>query len=326
LLLVDIYWLTRSGDPMGPGYALLDHGRVAALEPGEPGEEEQYAEMVAGGPGRLVVPGFAGLAAPELYVARGALPPGGAAKALLGESAAASLIEEHGITESYYAALMAAWDAAVNGITRLIVASRYPAAAAQAVSDSGLAGLILVPDESCRGTPLGAHSLDEAMDDARRRGADLARVELAPLGCGDKCTAPWCLDGEGIHHPLAASAPTPREWLLPLTAPWELLYTTHGAAWSLLVEQLHRAASNSYEPYNSAAHLTVLDLTQPPAWVPPRAACPACLGPGRPSVETVISEGRVVVDGGEPMYIGSTAAAEAARRLEPLAARARKLP
>jgi len=323
LLLVDVYWLTESGEALGPGYVLVDRGRLASIEPGEPGEEEQYAEMVAGGLGRLVLPGMAGVAVPELYVARGALGPGEAPRALLGSSSAGSLLEEVGVAESYYATLVAAWDAMLNGITRLIVVSRSPAAAAQALSDAGLTGLVLVPDDTCRGTPLRGHALDEAMEEARKKGADMARVHMAPLSCGG-CGDGWCLDENGLHHPaLRPHGEAPIEWLLPTTAPWSLLYATHGAAWRLLVEALHRAAEPGYQPYRGAAHLAVLDLTQPPAWVPPVAACPACLGPTAPRVETLISGGRVVVDGGEPLQVGATAAAEAAARLEKLALAAR---
>lgn len=323
LLLVDVYWLDEAGERYGPGYVLLDRGRVAALEPGEPGEEEQYAEMVAGGPGRLVVPGFAGLAAPELYILRAGLSPGEAWRALLGEHPVSGLLEGFGPVESYYATLIAAWEAALNGITRLVVLSVNPAAAAQAVSDAGLAGLVLAADESCGATPLGGGAVDRVLDEARRRGADLARVKVAPLSCG-RCGGAWCLSREGLTAPGGGEvAPQgAREWLLPITAPWAMLYTGGGAAWRLLVATLHRAVEPSYEPLAGMAHLSVLDLSQPPGWCPARAASPSCLGPLPPRVETLVAEGRVVVDGGESLYAGSTAAAEAARRLGELAEKA----
>ena len=324
LLLVDIHWLDVEGRVFGPGYLLLDRGRVAALEPGEPGEEEQYAEMVAGGPGRLVVPGFAGLAAPELYVARGLVAGAEAVAALLGEGEAAGIVERHGVVETYYATLMAAWDAALNGVTRLLVVSRHPAAAAQAVADSGLAGTVLVPDETCRGTPLGMHRLEEELEEARGRGADLARVEMRPASCREDGGG-WSITGKGLFYQ-GKALPTwekgGQNFLLPLTAPWPLLYSTRGAAWRLLVLELHQALSPGYEAYTGAGHLAMVDLEEPPGWLPPEAACPACLGPLSPRVETVVSEGRVVVDGGEHLYLGARAAAEAHEKLKEPAAEA----
>jgi len=311
VLLADVYWLTPGAAVEGPGYVYISRGVVEAVEPGEPGEEEQEAEMVAGGPGRLVVPGFAyAVLVPEAYPLRGL-----AAEEGLG---ALEAVTRMGAEDAYYASLMMLADAALNAYTRLVLAAAEPAAAAKAATDAGLEATVLVPVDPGCPAPLRPRSLEDERRLAAELGADLARIPMEPLACSPGAApAAWQLDPGSmtLTAPHGAADPLPAAPAAP-PSPWSLLAEKGAEAWRLLVKAAHLAAEEGYTPLTGKAHLAVLDLSEPPGWLPsPEAACPRCLGPTTPRVETVLSGGRIVVDGGEHLYIGSEAAAEASRRL-----------
>ena len=311
LLLADVYWLTPGGSVEGPGYVYISRGVVEAVEPGEPGEEEQEAEMVAGGPGRLVLPGFAyAVLVPEAYPARGLAAGEGIA--------ALEPLARIGAEDAYYATLMLLADAGLNAYTRLVLAAAEPAAAAKAATDAGIEATVLVPVDPGCPAPLGPRSLEDERRLAAELDADLARIPMEPLACSPGAApAAWQLDPDtaSLSPPHGAAGPVPVALAAP-PSPWSLLAEKGMEAWKLLVETAHVAAEEAYTPLTGKAHLAVLDLSEPPGWLPsPAAACPRCLGPTTPRVETVLSGGRVIVDGGEHLYVGSEAAAEASRRL-----------
>ncbi len=325
VVFVDVHWLGSDGVVEGPGFLYLRGGRIAALEPGEPWEEAQYSEMVAGGPGRLVVPGFAGIVVPESYALRW-LPALEAARELLEGGRLAEAISGLGYWEAYSAALMAAADAGYNGFTRLIALTPNPGPVAKAVTDAGLEAVILVP-QGCGGLDAGI-GLHEALEEARRSGADMTRLEFVLLDCKKEGEGAWSLKGGCLSSPQGRRwCPPPWSSGLPAfiaagaAAPWPLLSGAAGPgsmeAYRALTLEAHREAVKDYEPLTGTAGFMVLDASEPPGWLPltPGVNAVAALGPSRPRLETLVAGGRMVIDGGEHLLVGSDAAAEARRKL-----------
>lgn len=320
VLLADVHWLDERGEPQGPGFMVIRDGRLALVDVGEPPEEEQFAEMVAGGAGRLVVPAFSmGLVSPESYALRGfpevlpdALVSGG-----WWLEAVASMSGE----EAYYASLMMFYEAAVNGYTTVIAYTPHPRPVAEALRSAGLRGLILAPGPGC---PVKAGEPGEG---------EIAGVKISVLRCSETPSSGYVLTGDGVLYvdgkPVYALPPwrsglSPAPGVALASNPWCLLSGPRSAeAYRALVVTGHRLLEPGYQPLEGAANLIVVNASEPPAWLASLSyAGPSALGPTRPRVETVFSWGRVVIDGGDHMYLGPSRAEEAAGKLRGFLSRA----
>jgi len=328
VLFFEVYWLDVDGEPVGPGYVYVRGGVVEAVEPGEPPEEMQYAEMVAGGPGRLVLPGLLlGPVVPETYVLRGLVGPGDALGLLRGEGWAAEAVASMSGAEAYHAALMMFYEAAVEGYTAVVAVTPHPIEVARALDAAGLWGLVLAP----RGC--GALDAEPPAGDAL---PGEARVSIGVLDCTPRPgPGAFRLTGEGLIEAPGGDRFEPPPWRgrgapAPVTAaaasPWPMFSgLTHPEpreAYRWLAWRGYRLlpGHEAYEPLRGPASLVVLDYSEPPGWLPEPAGVEA-LGPARPRVETVMSRGRMVVDGEEHLYLGRSAAEEAARTLRGLRGR-----
>lgn len=315
VLLADVHWLDETGEPRGPGFIAIRDGRVSLVDVGEPPEEEQYAEMVAGGAGRLVVPAFSmGLVSPESYVLRGF--PGVAPDALVSGGWWLEAVASMSGEEAYHASLMMFYEAALNGYTTVVAYTPHPRPVAEALRGAGLRGLVLAPGPGC---PVKAGGAVEG-------GA--AGVRVAELRCAETPAAKgYTLTGDGILHvdgapvyglPPWRSGVSPAPGVAMAANPWCLLSGPRSLdAYRALVLTGHRLVEPGYQPLEGAANLVVVNAGEPPGWIPSLGyAGPSALGPTRPRVETVFSWGRIIVDGGDHMYLGPSSVEEAARKLQ----------
>ncbi len=324
LLFVDVYWFDENGVLEGPGYIALRSGIIEGMGIGEPPEEMQYAEYLAGGSGRVVLPGFIlGPIVPETYMFKDSISVDDALEVVKGSSKVSKYIANLGSEEAYYASLMMFYEAAMNGYTGVIAISPNADAVARALEDSGLYGLVLVPEECghyhdrlsvseqtsfqrvklgkiyCRSRPKGEGV--ELADDG------LVYVEGEPLFE----LPPW--SGEAVPGPGTALAANP----------WPLLSGLYKSEPLKVYKQLtltgYYLLDGSYQLYKGQANLVVVNSSEPPSWlIPQRGITVKYLSPSRPRVETVVSMGRIVIDGGEHMYIGLSKVDEARNKLSGL--------
>ncbi|KSW12400.1 hypothetical protein CF15_06635 [Pyrodictium occultum] len=319
ILFHDIYYFDEDGVAHGPGYIRLSGGGVDGIGEGEPPEEMQAAELVAGGPGRIVYPGFASPPVYlELYPFRSQLD--GVEPREYPWSSVASRVAQLGEREAYYAALMAAYDLALHGYTRVIAIDPHLEAVARAIIDSGLEGAVLYP-QGCSLTP--RRSFEEALRGLEARGIDRSKVRVGVALCGpeppegvpEKAEVVYRMDNGVLEAPGAGQLRL--EPLYPHEAsPWSLMSRGRLDAYKTLAKGIHGVLDPGYRVYGAPAHLVVVDASEPPGWLPePRAARPWSLTASRPRVETVVSGGRLVVDGGEHLLIGADAALKASEAL-----------
>jgi cytosine/adenosine deaminase-related metal-dependent hydrolase len=324
LLFVDVYWFNENGVLEGPGYIALRSGIIEGMGIGEPPEEMQYAEYLAGGSGRVVLPGFIlGPIVPETYMFKDAISVYDALDIVKGSSRISKYIANLGSEEAYYASLMMFYEAAMNGYTSVIAVSPNAGAVTRALEDSGLYGLVLVPEEcgyyhgglsASEQTSLQRVKLGKIYCRSRPKGEG---VELADDGLvyveGEPLfeLPPW--NGEAVPGPGTALAANP----------WPLLSGLYKLEPLKVYKQLtltgYYLLDSSYQLYKGQANLVVVDSSEPPSWlIPQRGITVKYLSPSRPRVETVVSMGRIVIDGGEHMYIGSSKADEARKKLSKL--------
>lgn len=317
ILLTDIYWFNVNGVLDGPGYVYLNNGILEMMGPGEPPEEAQYAEYLAGGNGRVVVPGFVlGPIIPETYILRDFIDVNETIDIVMGVSRLSRHIVNMNSKEAYYASLMMFYEAALNGYTSVIAITPNVSAVARALEDSGLYGLVLAP--------IGCGYYDAKTVASEYTG--LQNVKTGRIYCRDKPSGrDFELTSEGIIYvngePLYKLPPwnndiTPSPGTALAASPWPLFSGLYGLdplkAYNHLILTGYKPLDSSYKPYKGLANLVVVDTTEPPSWfIPMRGLTVKYLSPTRPRIEMVVSMGRLVVDSGEHMYIGSSKTREA---------------
>ncbi|ALL01016.1 hypothetical protein Pyrde_0968 [Pyrodictium delaneyi] len=337
ILFYDVYIVDEKGAVQGPGYIHISAGTINYIGIGEPPEEAQYAELVAGGPGRVVYPGFAAPAVfLEMYPFRHLLVD--VRPQEYPESKIAERVRSMSSREAYYAALMALHELSMHGYTRVVAVDPHIDAVARAIIDSGLEGAVLYP-YGCSLAP--TQDFNELVKKIEEYGIDRRRIRVGIMVCEDREPPEVVLEKAELVYtrrsgmlkassgersivisprPLEGAVPGP---LYPHTAsPWALLAQHNGwnprDVYRALTQTLHEILEPGYRVYEKGrpAHIVVVDVSEPPGWLPtPEYAAPWSLSGSRPRVETIVSGGRLVVDGGEHLAVGSNAARQASEVL-----------
>jgi len=270
LLFVDVAVLSPR-ERFARGYVSVRDGRIEDLGEGEPPAELRVAELVGGGHGRLVVPGFIALAAPVLYPFRG-----------LGVGLRVEDLLDY--REAYYAALMGLYELSVSGYPVVLAVTTKVSAVADAMRAAGVTGAVLIPF----GPSYPALESDE-LEKARSL-AETGKIRVYAMKCGGE--TPEGLKAIDCMEP-AGWTGSPWIELCRLDNPEERLRKY----WGMLGygEPLEKG---------SEAHLVVLDLTEPPAWTPSMEPGWEWLRGSTPRVEMVVAGGQPIVDGGQHLYIG----------------------
>ncbi len=129
------------------GYVYVDGGVVRSVGEGEPPVEYEAAELVVGGRGRLVVPGFASAHTHLLlYPLRHLVEHGDPASSGLAEWVA----ERLGREEAYRLALLALYELTMHGVTMVAAMDPFGEPVARAMRAAGVRGVAVIPLPGCR--------------------------------------------------------------------------------------------------------------------------------------------------------------------------------
>ncbi len=318
LLIVDsTVW--APGRLVPRGYVYIEAGRIVDIGEGDPPPERQAADTLLGGEARLVLPGAVAVIIPELYPARhllDAFEAVAASKRLHSYFSSKSRV-------SYYASLMAFYELAVKGFGEVVAIAFNANQVARALTDSGLAGTILV----------NACSQDEskAIEELRRASSSrvAGRVELGLLLCSETGTpseaaltgflekGSLTLRGPGGTVRLSEGDGLDPLYATALPCPWphgNKLLNPKGyrRVRELLLLEGFRAI-HGVEPLTrgAPATLSVLDMSEPPSLMVSAEDVLETVFSSCPRTETLISRGSIVVDGGQNLYVGSEASSKA---------------
>ncbi len=301
VLFTDVYFDDGEGAVRGPGYIHLRDGSVVGYGEGEPPEELALAELVISSELMIVLPGPATvLTAIELYPFRGILGGRLQPEELLwgkGGCVGDVLREVRG-DAAYWASLMGFYQLAVMGVSRVYALSFNPGEVYRALRDSGLSGAVIVP----RGC--GVEVEGEA-------------PEMLPLHCGGGALGEGLrlVEGRLCSADTCFSVGEPPVHVEPWVSPWHIMVEHGSKGYRAYTVEAYRIDNPSYRPLSGKAHLVAVDASEPPGWVPsPRALKPWALG-SLVRVETLVSGGSIVVDGGEHLLLGRDAARRAAEKL-----------
>jgi len=320
ILLADVYivgvedWRAR-----GPGYVYVADNSVKRVGLGEPPEDLQYADLFIAGEARIVMPGL--LLPPvmlEAYPLRGLLRPEDALPLIRGDHKVSRIVARMSWDEAYYAALMMLYEASLNGYTAVIALTPSPDPVKKAIEDAGLYGMVI--------------SLSECWNTGEWEARGSSRVKVDVLACEGKGEGRVSLGGDGAisyNGRKMFKLPPWRREIIPapgipnLASPWLHLAGATGLeaeeVFGQLTIEAYRIIEEDYEPYKSDANIIVVDVSEPPSWLPsPEAFTPRHLAPTRPRIETLLSQGRIVVDHEHHMYIGRELARKASQILQQL--------
>jgi len=272
------------------GYIYVVGENIEAVGEGEPPLEYQYAEMVSGGKGRLVVPGFTAYTIASSYAFRALVKPPKLYR----------VIGKLSYEQVYYASLLAFYELSISGFAAVMSVEPNPEPVARALYDSGLGGLVLIP-----------LSCDELkpIDDPKKLLDDLpqkykGRVRVGLLACSGE-RPDWVPEEVAV---VSGEPPRKLVW-----NPWLVLgeNVELGLA-ELVLEPSKRLSLGEPLKPKSKANLVVVDISEPPAWIPsPKLVGWEWLAGSVPRVETVVSWGNLVVDGGQHLYVGPEACQKA---------------
>ena len=310
------------------GYVVVESGRVRAVGEGDPEPEHQVADVIVGGPGRVALPApLAPLLVPEAFRDRWRLVD-------LGLEAALDRLRGLSGEESYAASLMAFTELAYLGVAGGVFLAARPASVARALSESGLWGVIVpyacgLPRDrvvqlyrelasrlEAGRVEAGTLTCPDGSDTriaAREAGVE-PRAHLA-LSNGLRVEAGGRSVSLGLDERLVAAA------LLALPASWQLMNRFANPyaeeARRVMLRELHVVLEGA-EPLEpgAPANLVVVNVEEPPllpVYEPEElvdAVASTC-----PRVETLISRGNIVVDGGQHMYVGAESASRARKTL-----------
>jgi len=272
------------------GYVYIVDENIEAVGEGEPPPEYQYAEMVGGGRDRLVIPGFTAYTIASSYPFRALTKPPKLYK----------VVSKLSYEQAYYASLLAFYELSVSGFTAVMSVEPNPEPVARALYDSGLGGLILIPLNCVELRPI---------DDPKKLLDDLlqkykGRVRVGLLTCSSE-HLDWVPEDVVV---VSSGLPRKLVW-----NPWLALEEDVEASLTKLVLEPSRYLGLG-EPLKpkSKANLIVVDVSEPPAWIPSlRFLDWKWLAGSVPRIETVVSWGNLVVDGGNHLYIGLEACRKA---------------
>ena len=288
LLFADVHVL-GVGWSIENGYVYVVDENIEGVGEGEPPLEYQYAEMVSGGRGRLVVPGFTAYTIASSYAFRALVKP----------PKLYSVIGRLSYEQAYYASLLAFYELSISGFAAVISVEPNPEPVARALYDSGLGGLILIPLNCSGFKPI--DNPKKLLDILLQKYKGRVRVGL--LACGGK---PDWVSEEAIV--VSGEPPLKLVW-----NPWLVLGEDVELGLKKLVLEPSRSLGLG-EPLKpkSKANLVVVDVSEPPAWMPSTKLVGwEWLAGSVPRVETVVSWGNLVVDGGQHLYVGVEACRKA---------------
>ncbi len=150
------------GGEVYEGYLFIDGSRVAGRGEGEPPEEYQWADLVVGGPNRLAIVGLSTLPASlETIAYRSRLYTHSFHSFLSSKEAgwiASTLSEEH----AYYSALLSVYELVAGGYSFIVSADPHALAVARALRDTGVHGAVLVPFD-CQYSPSSPEAVVEEL-------------------------------------------------------------------------------------------------------------------------------------------------------------------
>ena len=326
VLFVDVHIVDSNGDIVGPGYVRVSDGVISHIGAGEPPEEAQLAELVLGGRGRLLYPGFgAALVYPETYILRDYIMDGNG----LPDESVLECVREMNEEEAYYSSLMAFYEMSLAGYTWIIALSPHADAVARALKEAGLSGaaLALVKDTSeLKDLPelerdvgnqvvLGIAVTKPVPSEASIKGIKCVIEDSCNIYCGNQRIVPFGCRGEGVIAPV-----------YPFVTPSQIMRKYRVQGLLSLVRDAHRLVSKEYTPLGKGtrAHITVYDVNEPPSWMGSlELASPYMLTP-LARAETLVSEGRLVIDGGEHLFLGPEASEKAMEVLGNVRSRCRE--
>ncbi len=327
MLLVDVYIVEGSDSIVGPGYVRIASGVISHIGVGEPPEEARLAELVLGGAGRLLYPGFgAALVYPETYIIRDYI---GQHKGLPGSNVE-ECIREMSSEEAFYSILMALYEMSLAGYARVILATPHVSAAIRAVQEAGIDAAILVPvrdadeldtvlqlikDSSVLLGLLAPKKLESLVSSEDVKARCIVENECS-ITCNNKSIIPFGCEGDGVIAPL-----------YPFVTPAQILWLYRDQGLVSLTEEAHKLVDKEYVALGkeNKAYISVYDLSEPPSWIGPiDYATPYVLTP-LVRVETLISAGRLVVDSGEHLFLGPGVSEKASNVLLSVRKRCKKV-
>jgi cytosine/adenosine deaminase-related metal-dependent hydrolase len=324
ILIVDSTIVLR--DRVVPrGFVFIEEGWVKAIGEGEPDESYQLADTLIGGGERIVLPPAVALfTLPEVYGLR--YLPLNPYKVLRNDKFRRKLLEDDEV--AYYMSLIAFYELAVQGYASTVAVSVNPVQAARALSNSGLWGFIVLP--LCGINFKDATAL---LQEAKKRG-DPSRVKLGIAYCtsGERYLAKRAADDVGaelvvevgferaylslgelsvsVDYSMISARPSPATFsLLPF---WVSLNPhlnpkAHEALDHLLYSSYQLLKGKYPLTKGSPADVLVVDVSEPPSMVFTYSSLIAQLASAPPRVETLISHGSIVVDGGQHLFVGGEA-------------------
>jgi hypothetical protein len=324
LLFIDVY-IAEEDEVKGPGYIHLSNGVIDYIGVGSPPEEAEIAELVLGGRGRIVFPGFcAPLVYPEAYLFRTFRRPPRVFDNQLIEFSK-SLSSE----EAYYLSLMAFYEMSLAGYTRVLAVSPNAVPVARALIESGLEGAILLPIDGCENCSKSYFEKIRAEVEQVSNG-EQARVKLGALIMHDEeivlpdWIKPICkvinesvtvcngISVKAYSHDILGASDVPG-LIYPYISPGQVIFEYGSEGYKALSLRCHRIIDAEYRGIekNGRAYLAVYDISEPPSWFPEKNLAKPYVLTSIATAETVVSGGRLVVDGGEHLFIGSDAAEKA---------------
>ena len=311
-LFVDVHIVDSNGGIIGPGYVRVSDGVISHIGVGEPPEEAQLAELVLGGHGRLLYPGFGAVTVyPETYILRDYIDGDG-----LPDKSILECIREMNEEEAYYSSLMAFYEMSLAGYTRVIALSPHAGAVARALKEAGLVGAVLALVENAselKDSPrleqdagsqivLGVAVTKPMLSEIPVGGIKCTIENKCSIRCDNWLIVPFGCKGEGIVAPV-----------YPFVTPSQIMRKYRAQGLLSLVRDAHRVVNRDYIPLDKGvrAHIAVYDVSEPPSWMGPlELASPYMLTP-LARVETLVSEGRLVIDGSEHLFLGPEASEKA---------------
>ncbi|MET1101140.1 MAG: hypothetical protein ABWW69_01480 [Pyrodictiaceae archaeon] len=340
-ILVSDVWMLIPGLKR-KGFIVLEDGEVKAYGDAPP-EEYQYAELVIGGDGRVLLAGFTYIGSIEPYPIRHLAVRLDPIEFLYSDIA--RRLARVDPEKAYYSSLVALYELALSGFTEVVAIDPHPREIAEAMRKIGLHGAVLVP-VGCSYQPPGWREALEAITESTgfkgivRPGVMLCKNVSDML---DSVLSRYediivFIDRNGF---LETYWPTPKGFKrlrlsLKLSSRGYDLYGLGVLHYTSPFQALCQLASTigveeAYErltvtPWSLLwglkipSSLVVIDIREPPCWVPKTELIDvSLLTTCMPRIETVISKGNVVVDAGMGIEVGAADVEKARPVLEELA-------
>ncbi len=322
ILVADVTILTPDR-VIEKGFAFID-GATMVLGEGEPEEDHQYADMVLGGEGYVALPGFINtLVFPEAYALRSIIENSFKPNKRLLQYLARMEYEE-----AYYSSIMGFAELAYDGYTGVVAIAVNAEASAKALRDSGLYGAVLVPID-CPGINIPDWTrVVEEMPGGERVIPGIVICSDTSTSIVDKLKERLdrfiayqvvsdtivVVEPESMKNThitplwIASRARLVGTGTMHLNTPWPFL------AKPLKGEPLFSSLVEGWQLFGidgkSSSNLIVIDAGEPPSMLVTRRGLAEIVS-SKPRIETVISMGTVVVDGGQHMFIGRSTASKA---------------